>query len=107
MDNLPATGNIDGLDISRYDWTIDYNARLVTPNRNGVEVKVQKYKDENPSSARVSSTRFMKYGKVSVYLMAPAVPGIVTTFITMGPQLKDSRFDIKPNTDGGDEIVFN
>ena len=37
MDNVPATGNIEGLDISRYDWTIDYNARLVTPNRNGVK----------------------------------------------------------------------
>jgi hypothetical protein len=33
---------------------------------------------------RISTTRFMKYGKISAYYKAVGVPGVVTSFISAG-----------------------
>ncbi|KAJ3275728.1 hypothetical protein HDV01_007195 [Terramyces sp. JEL0728] len=107
MANHPTMTDIKGLDVSRYDMTIDYNpqnvhlipgegARLdITPNAAGAD----------PIGTRMSSTRFMQYGRISAILKAPAVSGIVITFVSMGPQLPDPNVDLSVvNPDGGDEI---
>ncbi|KAJ3252009.1 hypothetical protein HK103_001884 [Boothiomyces macroporosus] len=105
LENIPALANIPGLDVGRYDFTVDYNTHLVNVTSEGLQLTIQKNGDQNPSAPRVSTTRFIHYGKISVTLKAPAISGIVTTFIGMGPQLPDSRFDLsKANPDGGDEI---
>ncbi|KAJ3270359.1 hypothetical protein HDV01_007884 [Terramyces sp. JEL0728] len=105
LENIPALANIKGLDVGRYDFTVDYNTHLVNVTSEGLQLTIQKNGDDNPSAPRVSTTRFIHYGKISVTMKAPAISGIVTTFIGMGPQLPDARFDLsKANPDGGDEI---
>jgi beta-glucanase (GH16 family) len=49
----------------------------------------------------------MLRGRIETMLKAPAVKGVVTTFIGMGPHLPDDELDLT-NTDkrGGDEIDF-
>ncbi|KAJ3251565.1 hypothetical protein HK103_002244 [Boothiomyces macroporosus] len=107
MGGLPTLTDIKGLDVSRYDMTMDYNSQNIkiipgsgvrldlTPNKAGGD----------PVGTRMSSTRFMQYGKVSAVLKAPAVSGIVITFISMGPQLPDPNVDLSyVDPSGGDEI---
>jgi beta-glucanase (GH16 family) len=89
--------------------TIDYFTKQVKFNKTngGVELMISAASkpDVNPDAPRLSTTRLMLYGRVTAVLRAPAVPGVVTTFITMGPHLPDEGIDMT-NTDpqGGDEI---
>ncbi|KAJ3322147.1 hypothetical protein HDV06_003598 [Boothiomyces sp. JEL0866] len=107
MGGLPTLTDIKGLDISRYDMTMDYNSQNIklipgtgvrldlTPNSAGGD----------PIGTRMSSTRFMQYGRVSAVLKAPAASGVVITFISMGPQLPDPNVDLSVvDPSGGDEI---
>ncbi|KAJ3270360.1 hypothetical protein HDV01_007885 [Terramyces sp. JEL0728] len=102
---IPVQSNV-GLDVGRYDFTIDYNQKNVKQAAGGgLELLITANGNDNPLAPRVSSTRFIRYAKISAVLKAPAISGIVTTFIGMGPQLPDSRFDLsKANPQGGDEI---
>jgi beta-glucanase (GH16 family) len=96
------------LDIGRYDMTIDYfSSQVQMTGKGGVTLKITANPDstKNALAPRLSTTRFMRYGKVSAVLSAPAIPGVVTTFVTMGPNLSDSGLDLKgTDTNSGDEI---
>jgi beta-glucanase (GH16 family) len=108
LDGMDAMRNIKELDTARYDFTIDYfkNQVKMMPE-GGVELSISKPADatKNPDAPRLSTTRFMLRGKISAYLKAPAIKGVVTTFIAMGPNLPDSELDLsKTDKNGGDEI---
>jgi hypothetical protein len=108
LDGLPSMEYIKNLDVSRYDMTIDYHTDLVRQlSGGGVALTIKESSDpnRNPDAPRISSTRLMLYGKITAVLRAPAVPGIVTTFITMGPHLPDPPLDLTyADQQGGDEI---
>lgn len=107
LDGLDAMRNIPDLDVSRYDATIDYGTQLVKVlPQGGIELTIKENDpSKNPDAPRISTTRFMLYGKITAVLRAPAVPGVVTTFITMGPNLPDPELDLsKTDKQGGDEI---
>jgi beta-glucanase (GH16 family) len=110
LGGLPSVGYIPELDVSRYDFTIDYHAEKVSyPSSGGVTIKVTPSAkgDGTTESARMSSTRLFQYGRVTAKMKVPPVPGIVTTFITMGPWLPDSGLGNAPvDKQGGDEIDF-
>jgi hypothetical protein len=72
MDGLPMMRDIKELDTSRYDATIDYGTKLVKHlPLGGLQLTIQKSEnpDRNPDAARVSTTRFIRYGKVRYYTM--------------------------------------
>lgn len=110
MNGLASMRNIAELDTARYDMTIDYYTNQVKlPGTGGVELIIT----ANPNSSmvalspRMSTTRFMRYGKFSAYMSAPAVTGVVTTFIGSGPNLPDSALDLGlTDPASGDEIDF-
>lgn len=98
---------------------MDYNPGLVGFGADGVHVNIKQdpAKPDESISSRISTTRYLKYGRVSMVLTAPPLTGIVTTFVTMGPQLPDTRFDMTKvlatgttncvtKCVGGDEIDF-
>lgn len=68
-----------------YDFTIDYGSQNVKPAPGGgVETAVVQNRATNVGfGTRLSTTRFINYGKITAKMRAVAVPGIVTTFITM------------------------
>ena len=110
MDGIDVMRDITDLDTGRYDMTIDYFKDQVKflPG-GGIELSLTPSKDpnRNPDAPRLSTTRFMLYGKIEAYLKAPAIGGIVTTFITMGPHLPDKELDLTlTDKQGGDEIDF-
>ena len=108
LDGTPSLLDIKELDPSRYDATIDYHADLVNylPG-GGLSIMLQRPTSgqKYPPAGRVSTTRFIKHGKVSLYVKAPALRGVVTTFIMMGTFFPDPTRDLT-NADhqGGDEI---
>ena len=110
MDGLPTLVDIKELDSSRYDATIDYYSELVTfiPG-GGMRIALNKPTDlqNYPPAGRMSTTRFIKYGRVSLLLKAPNLSGVVTTFIMMGMFQPDILVDLS-NADmmGGDEIDY-
>lgn len=109
LDGMDAMRDISELDTSRYDMTIDYFTKQVRhlPG-GGVELTISDNGGVgNPDAPRMSTTRFMLYGKVTAVLKAPAVPGVVTTFITMGPNLPDAELDLsKTDKQGGGMIII-
>ena len=68
-----------------YDFTIDYgsqNAKAAPGG--GMQTSVVQNRATNMGAGtRLSSSRFIKYGKITAKMRAVPVPGIVTTFITM------------------------
>lgn len=100
------------LDVSRYDMTVDYGnlTRLASGNV-GLTI-VPKAAGGDPQGTRISSTRFLKYGKVTASFKAVPIKGVVTTFITAGPNPSPSDPDVakvpkdKISTHTGDEIDF-
>jgi beta-glucanase (GH16 family) len=109
MDGLPSLTDIKELDTARYDMTIDYHSDKVSLSGNGgVVLTAQNSADPqrlNVLAPRMSTTRFIRYGKFSAMLSAPAVKGIVTTFVGMGPNLPDSSLDLSStDKNSGDEI---
>jgi Glycosyl hydrolases family 16 len=109
MDGLPSLTDIKELDTARYDMTIDYHSDLVSVSGNGGVVFTAKNSADpqklNALAPRMSTTRFIRYGKFSAMLSAPAVKGIVTTFVGMGPNLPDSSLNLaSTDKNSGDEI---
>lgn len=110
MDGLPTLIDIKDLDTARYDATIDYYSNLVSfiPD-GGLRVAITKPNQGEiyPAAARVSTTRFIKYGRVSLYLKAPNLGGVVTTFIMMGMFLPDPDVDLSNADQRGGGNNFN
>lgn len=109
MDGLPSLTDIKELDTARYDFTIDYETdKVELSGAGGVTLRLQNSADPkniNALAPRMSTTRFIRYGKFSAMLSAPAIKGIVTTFVGMGPNLPDSSLDLsKTDPRSGDEI---
>ncbi|KAI9202133.1 concanavalin A-like lectin/glucanase domain-containing protein [Polychytrium aggregatum] len=74
------------IDYTVYDWTIDFAKDLVTFGANGgvlLSVMPKDSLNPNGASSRLSTTRYMLYGKVSARIKAPPQSGFVTSFITM------------------------
>lgn len=106
MNGRPSLINIPNLDPNQYDMTIDYGDTQVKSTSTGLELVITNT-NTGPIAPRMSTTRFMRYGKFSAYMSAAAVAGVVTTFIGAGPNLPDSTLDLTgtdPAT--GDEIDF-
>lgn len=85
LGGLDAYRDIKELDSGRYDFTIDYHENLVSyPGPTGIELSIVPPSDPNADSfdaPRVSTTRYMRYGKISTRMKVPAIHGIVTTFV--------------------------
>lgn len=80
---LGFDGAIPDLDAAKYDFTIDYgavNTRVLDPI--GVTTTLARTGNFG-DGARISTVRYMQYGKLTARLKAAAVGGLVTTFITM------------------------
>jgi beta-glucanase (GH16 family) len=73
------------IDVSKYDFTIDYGAanfKALSPA--GATLSVSKATGSNAGQgARLSTTRYMLYGKFTATMAASPIGGIITTFITM------------------------
>ena len=83
MYQLGSTQTISTLDPALYDFTIDYgplNSKLAA---SGLELSVTKDASGRASGVRLSSTRYILYGKISVSMALPKTPGVVSSFITM------------------------
>jgi hypothetical protein len=72
------------LDVSTYDFSVDYGYNNSAMNMDALELSLTR----NPSGGvargvRVSTSRHIFYGRISVRITAPAIPGSVVSFITM------------------------
>lgn len=78
-----------------YDFNIDYgslNAEFL--ENGGINLYVTKQGDGQVGEGiRLSTTRFIKYGKITARIAAVGVPGIVTAFITMSPRKDEIDFE--------------
>jgi hypothetical protein len=99
------------IDPSRYDITIDYgNKDSIKGGANGgISLNLQKDPAGGESiGTRISTTRFLKYGKITASFKAATLPGIVNTMITAGPHLPDPLLATVPPANiakaMGDEI---
>ncbi|KAJ3303818.1 hypothetical protein HDV03_003490 [Kappamyces sp. JEL0829] len=97
------------IDPARYDFTIDYGNDNSVKTGNGVALTISKNPaGGDPIGTRISSTRMMKFGKITASLKAVALPGVVNTLITAGPPLPDSILAGVPKANiaqtTGDEI---
>jgi hypothetical protein len=84
---LNNQANSSLIDETRYDMAIDYAASNVVFGPNGAYLSLEKVGDGSAvaQGVRMSTTRYMHYGRFSVELAAIPVPGVVTTFITISP----------------------
>ena len=81
---LNNQANSSVIDEKRFDMTIDYGASNVLIGPDGLNIFLTKKADGTVAQGtRMSTTRYILYGKVSVEMTAIPVPGIVVTFITM------------------------
>lgn len=81
---LNNQANSSVIDEKRFDMTIDYGASNVLIGPDGLKVFLTKKADGTVAQGtRLSTTRYMLYGKFSVEMSALPVPGVVVTFITM------------------------
>ncbi len=111
MNDLPIPiKDIKEVDVSRYDMTVDYTVpgqKAINGGKGYLHI-AKKPAGGNPQGTRLSTTRFLKYGKVSASLKSIAVPGVVNTFITAGPFIADESNRSVPAsnlaTETGDEI---
>lgn len=73
------------VDEKKFDMTIDYGSSNVILGPNGATLLLTKNGDGSSiaQGTRMSTTRYMLYGKVSLEMNAIPVPGVVVTFITM------------------------
>ncbi len=80
--------NIQGIssavDEKKFDMTIDYGAANVVFGPNGATLSLTKVGYGTPGlGARMSTTRYMLFGRISVDMSIATAPGVVVTFITM------------------------
>ena len=80
----PQTSLSMGLDVSLYDFTIDYGSINFNLRPDGMALSVRKSEDgAHDLGIRVGTTRYILYGKITVRMLAAAIPGIVSSAITM------------------------
>ncbi len=97
---LNNQANSSFIDEKRFDMTIDYGASNVLITPDGLRIFLTKKADGTVAQGtRLSTTRYMLYGKFSVEMNALPVPGIVVTFITMS--------DRKDEIDWQDIFILN
>jgi beta-glucanase (GH16 family) len=84
---LNNQANSSKIDETKYDMTIDYAASNVVIGPNGANLMLTKIGDGSTAAqgVRMSTTRYIHYGRFSVEMAAIPVGGVVTTFITMSP----------------------
>ncbi|KAJ1566332.1 hypothetical protein HK405_010216 [Cladochytrium tenue] len=94
-----------GVDWSAYDFTIDYSAGNAVANASGapaggVSTRVAA---SSKTGTRISTTRYMMYGKVSMKIKAtaPSVGGIVSPFITMSDRGDEIDWELLPAVTSG------
>ena len=82
---LNNQANSSVIDEKKFDMTIDYGAANVALGPNGATLSLTKTGDgsQTAQGTRMSTTRYMLFGKFSVEMSIATVPGIVVTFITM------------------------
>lgn len=82
---IPIKDLSDQIDTSRYDLTLDYGNLSFSSAGASMLIRENSASPKtDPLGTRISTTRFMKYGRVTAYFRAAAVPGIVNSFITAG-----------------------
>jgi hypothetical protein len=100
-------GAQEQLDVSRYDMTIDYGSTHVRQLPTG-GISVALIKAGNSGiGARLSTTRYLQYARITARMNAVAVPGVVTTFITMSPRKDEIDWEfVGGETTSGQTNVF-
>ena len=91
---LGADGKIPNLDVSKYDFTIDYgstNVKAIDPF--GADLALTKGGNFG-DGVRISTTRYILYGKLTARMKAAAVGGLVNTFITMSDRKDEIDWEI-------------
>ncbi|KAJ3117014.1 hypothetical protein HDU96_008185 [Phlyctochytrium bullatum] len=72
---------VPGVDWSGYDFTVDYGAANAEfDDKGGVSLSARK---TDLTGARISTTRYMLYGRVTIPIKPITNRGVITTFITM------------------------
>ncbi|KAL2916883.1 putative glycosidase CRH2 [Polyrhizophydium stewartii] len=89
-------GSTPKLNVSTYDMIIDYASKNVEfPSTGGASLAL--IKDPSGKAAtgtRVSTTRYILYGKVTARFSALSLPGAVTTFISMSDRKDEIDWEI-------------
>ncbi|KAJ3219145.1 hypothetical protein HDU67_002478 [Dinochytrium kinnereticum] len=96
------------VDWSGYDYTIDYAPDNAIANNNSLTLKVTKIPGGGQGS-RVSTTRHVLYGKLSMRMKAIGVKGMVTSFITMsdrGDEIDWEIINTNPETPATTNIFY-
>jgi hypothetical protein len=84
--------NAQNIDPKLYDFSIDYSPinvlvsiyyLILKLNGEGVQLSLIKTGQTTSLGVRLSSIRYMLYGRFSIRMKGPVVPGVVTTFITL------------------------
>lgn len=88
-------GEPENLDPAYYDFSIDYGYQNVkpNPNGNGIQVNLVKSASNKGLGARLSSTRFFQYAKLTARMSAIPYAGAITTFITFSPRKDEIDFE--------------
>ncbi|KAH6567101.1 hypothetical protein BASA50_011271 [Batrachochytrium salamandrivorans] len=84
--NFHPDTTLPQLNVSTYDATVDYGANTVSfPSTGGVNLQLIKSSTGGAAAAgaRLSTTRYILYAKITARMHALTLPGAVTTFITM------------------------
>jgi hypothetical protein len=84
---LNNLANFPTVDHTKFDMTIDFAPSNIVVGPNGVNLVLNKSRDgfSAPQGVKMSTTRYMHYGKFSFQLSGVPVSGVVTTFTTMSP----------------------
>jgi beta-glucanase (GH16 family) len=100
---LPFSGVAPALDVSRYDVTVDYGSvNVKATNPYGTDITLAKASNSKfGDGARISTTRYILYGRLTARIKTSTVPGLVTTFITMSDRKDEIDWEIV----GGDSTT--
>ncbi|KAJ1554353.1 hypothetical protein HK096_003962, partial [Nowakowskiella sp. JEL0078] len=84
---VPIGQNVSTLNLNpnQYDFSIDYGSAntVFDAANNAITLKITKGTSAQGDGVRLSTTRYIYYGKFTASFSAAAVPGAVTAFITM------------------------
>ncbi|KAI8893482.1 concanavalin A-like lectin/glucanase domain-containing protein [Globomyces pollinis-pini] len=84
--NGVAVHTVDpSLDVSAWDWIVEYGSDNIKQNGDGFDMSLKKNKDANKAAegVKLSTTRYILYGKITAKFASVGTPGVVNTFITM------------------------
>ncbi|KAJ3279694.1 hypothetical protein HK104_001239 [Borealophlyctis nickersoniae] len=88
----PAPPIPSGSNVGNYDFSLDYGSAQFTQNGS---IALQLVRQSGPAQGvRLSSTRYILYGRITARFSALAVPGAVTTFITMSDRKDEIDVEI-------------